>query len=112
MESSCVATPFLALFSRALAQRWKDVVVEQHHFSSVELADVMPKQHVMAITIGPSATWEFKKAGRFRRIVKARDAISFFPSHQPFSGRLKVERDALANVLFLALDPVFREARC
>jgi hypothetical protein len=28
-------------------------------------------------------------------------------SHQPFSGRLKVERGVFANVLFLALDPVF-----
>src|ERR1700747_2368545 len=48
-----------------------------------------------------------KKEGQFRRFFKARGAISFFPSHQPFSGRLKVERGVFANVLFLALDPVF-----
>jgi AraC family transcriptional regulator len=87
--------------------RWNDVVVEQRHPSCFELADVMHKQHVIGINIGPSTTWEFKKAGRFRRFFKARGGICFFPSHQPFSGRLKVERDALANVLFLALDPVF-----
>jgi AraC family transcriptional regulator len=33
--------------------------------------------------------------------------MSFFPSHQPFSGRLKAERGGLANLLVLALDPVF-----
>ena len=48
-----------------------------------------------------------KKEGRFQRFFKARDAISFFPSDQPFCGRLKVERDMFADVLFLALDPVF-----
>jgi hypothetical protein len=48
-----------------------------------------------------------RKRGGFRRFFKARGAISFFPSHQPFSGRLKVERGVFANVLFLALDPVF-----
>ena len=87
--------------------RWNDVVVEQHHYPSGELADVMFKRHVVVINIGHSSTWEFKKEGRFRRFFKARGAISFFPSHQPFSGRLKVERGVLANVLFLALNPVF-----
>jgi AraC family transcriptional regulator len=62
---------------------------------------------VVAINIGHSSTWEFKKEGQFRRFFKARGAISFFPSHQPFSGRLKVERGVFANVRFLALDPVF-----
>jgi zeaxanthin glucosyltransferase len=33
--------------------------------------------------------------------------MSFFPSHQPFSGRLKAERGGLANLLVLALNPVF-----
>jgi AraC family transcriptional regulator len=62
---------------------------------------------VVVINIGHSSTWEFKKEGRLQRFFKARGAISFFPSHQPFSGRLKVERGVFANVLFLALDPVF-----
>jgi hypothetical protein len=34
-------------------------------------------------------------------------AFNFFPSDQPFFLRLKVERVVFANVLFLALDPVF-----
>jgi AraC family transcriptional regulator len=82
-------------------------VVEQHHVPSSELADVTYKRHVVVINIGHSTTWEFKKEGRFRRFFKARGAISFFPSHQPFSGRLKVARGVFTNVLFLALDPVF-----
>jgi AraC family transcriptional regulator len=72
-----------------------------------EVADVMFKRHVIAINIGHATTWELKKEGRFQRIFKARGAISFFPSDQPFSGRLKVERGVFVNVLFLALDPVF-----
>src|SRR5258708_39447530 len=73
--------------------KWNDVVVEQHDFLSIELADVMYKQHVFVINVGPPITWEFKKKGRFRRVLKEKDAISFFPSCQPFSGRLKLERD-------------------
>jgi AraC family transcriptional regulator len=87
--------------------RWNDVVVEQRHCSRFELADVMHKQHVIGINIGPSTTWEFKKAGRFRRFFKARGGICFFPSQQPFSCRLNVEKGVIVNVLFLALDPVF-----
>jgi AraC family transcriptional regulator len=87
--------------------RWNDIVVEQHHFLSNELADVMYKRHVVVINVGHSTTWEFKKEGRIQGFFKARGAISFFPSHQPFSGRLKVERSVFANVLFLALDPAF-----
>jgi AraC family transcriptional regulator len=78
-----------------------------HRLPSSELADLTYKRHVVAINIGHSSTWEFKKEGQFRRFFKARGAISFFPSHQPFSGRLKVERGVFANVRFLALDPVF-----
>jgi AraC family transcriptional regulator len=91
----------------SVGTRWNDIRVEQHHLPSSELADVTYKRHVVVINIGHSTTWEFKKEGRFRRFFKARGAISFFPSHQPFSGRLKVERGMFANVLFLALDPVF-----
>ncbi len=91
----------------SVSTRWNDVLLEQHRLPSLEVADLTYKRHVVVINLGHSTTWEFKKEGRFRRFFKARGAISFFPSHQPFSGRLKVERDALANVLFLALDPVF-----
>src|SRR3981081_2967977 len=91
----------------SVSTRWNDVLLEQHRLPSVEVADLTYKRHVVVINLGHSTTWEFKKEGRFRRFFKARGAISFFPSHQSFSGRLKVESDALANVLFLALDPVF-----
>jgi AraC family transcriptional regulator len=91
----------------SVSTRWNDVLLEQHRLPSSELADVTYQRHVVAINIGHSSTWEFKKEGQFRRFFKARGAISFFPSHQPFSGRLKVERGVFANVLFLALDPVF-----
>src|ERR1700751_4715127 len=91
----------------SVSTRWSDIVVEQHRLPSSELADLSYSRHVVVINLGHSSTWEFKKEGRFRRFFKTRGAISFFPSHQPFSGRLKVERGVFANVLFLALDPVF-----
>ena len=91
----------------SVGTKWNDVVVEQHHFPGGELADVMFKQHVIAVTVGHAITCEFKKEGRFQHVFKARGAISFFPSYQPFFLRLKVEKGMFANVLFLALDPVF-----
>jgi AraC family transcriptional regulator len=91
----------------SVGTNWNDVVVEQHHFPSSELADVMFKRHVVVINMGHSTTWEFEKEEPFRRSFKARGPITFFPSYQPISGRLKVERGAFVNVLFLALNPVF-----
>src|SRR5258708_866071 len=91
----------------SVSTRWNDVLLEQHRLPSSDLADLTYQRHVVVINIGHSSAWEFKKEGQFRRFFKARGAISFFPSHQPFSGRLKVERGVFANVLFLALDPVF-----
>jgi AraC family transcriptional regulator len=87
--------------------KWNDIVLEQRHVPSSERADLMDKRHVIAINVGHSTTWEFKKEGRLRRSSKARGSISFFPSDQPLSGRLKVERGVFADVLFLALNPVF-----
>jgi len=91
----------------SVGTKWNDIVLEQRHFPSSELADVMYKPHVIVINISHSITGEYKKEGRFQRLFKERGAISLFPSHQPFSQRLKVERGAFANVLFLALNPVF-----
>ncbi len=91
----------------SVGTKWNDVVLEQHHLPSLEVTDVMYKRHVIAINIGQSVTNEFKKAGRFQHVLKARGAFNFFPSDQPFFLRLKVERGVFANVLFLALDPVF-----
>jgi AraC family transcriptional regulator len=71
------------------------------------MADITYKRHVVILNLGRCTTWEFKKAGRFRSFFKQRGAISLFPSHQPFSGRLKAETGAFANLLFLALNPLF-----
>ena len=67
----------------------------------------MYKRHVIAINIGHSFTNEFEKDGRFQRVQRARGAISFFPSHQPFSGRMTAERGVFANLLVLALNSAF-----
>ena len=91
----------------SVGTKWNDIVLEQRHVPSSERADVMNKRHVIAINVGPSITWEFKKEGRFQRVFKGRGAISFFPSDQPFSGRLNVKTGVFADVLYLALNPVF-----
>jgi AraC family transcriptional regulator len=96
-------TPSRVVLS-SVGTKWNDVTVEQHEFSSIELADVMWKRHVIAINIGHSTTWECKKEGRFQRVLKARGSISFCPSHQPLFERLKVDRGVFVNVLLLALD--------
>src|SRR5258708_5430074 len=88
--------------------KWKDVVLEQKRdFLGIELADVMFKGQVVGNNIGLLVNWEFKKEGRFRRVLKEKDAISFFPSCQPFSGRLKLERDVFGAFIRLGLDPIF-----
>jgi AraC family transcriptional regulator len=89
----------------SVGTKWNDVEVEQHHFPGGELADVMFKQNVIVVIVGHAITCEFRKEGGFQHVFKARGAISFFPSHQPFFLRLKVEKGMFANVLFLALDP-------
>ncbi len=45
--------------------RWNGVVMEQHEFPSIELADVMFKRHVIVINSSRSITGEFKKEGGF-----------------------------------------------
>ena len=87
--------------------RWNDILLEQHRIPSSEMADITYQRHVVVLNIGGSSTWEFKKAGRFRSFFKQRGAISLFPSHQPFTGRLEVESGVSANVLLLALEHVF-----
>jgi AraC family transcriptional regulator len=99
-------TPSRVVLS-SVGTKWNDIVLEQHHFPGSELADVMFKRHVIAINISHAVTGEYKKEGRFQRFFKAKNSISLFPSHQPFSQRLKVERGVSASVLFLALDPAF-----
>src|SRR5260221_732754 len=89
----------------SVGTKWNDIVLEQHHFPTSELPNVMFKRHVIAINISHAVTGEYKKEGRFQRFFKPKGSISLFPSHQPFFQRLKVERGVFASVLFLALDP-------
>jgi AraC family transcriptional regulator len=99
--------PLSRVVLSSVGTKWNDVVAEQLHFPSKELTDVTHTQHVIVVTVGHPISCEFKKEGRFQRFYKTRGTISFFPSRQPFSLRLKVERGVFANALFLALDPVF-----
>jgi len=101
------ANPLSRVVLSSAGTKWTDVAVEQHEFSSIELADIMFKRHVIAINIGHSFTNEFKKEGRFQCGLRPRGAICLFPSDQPFFQRQKVERGVFGNALLLALDPVF-----
>jgi AraC family transcriptional regulator len=91
----------------SVGTKWNDVVVEQHHFPSSEWVDVMYKRHVIFVLVGHPFILEFEKDGRLQRVQRPTGAISFFPSHQPFSSRLKAERGLFVNVLLLALNPGF-----
>jgi AraC family transcriptional regulator len=91
----------------SVGTKWNDVVLEQHHFPSSELVDVMYKRHVIFVLVGHPFILEFEKDGRFQRVQRPTGAVSFFPSHQPFSSRLKAERGLFVNVLLLALNPAF-----
>jgi AraC family transcriptional regulator len=91
----------------SVGTKWNDVVLEQHHFPSSEWIDVVYKRHVIFVIVGHPFILEFEKDGRFQRVRRPTGAISFFPSHQPFSSRLKPEKGLFVNVLILALNPAF-----
>src|ERR1700746_1783906 len=78
-EELLPGNPLSRVVLSSLGTRWNDILLEQHHLPSSELADVTYKRHVVVINIGHSTTWEFKKEGRFRRFFKARGAISAEP---------------------------------
>src|SRR5260370_1581232 len=82
----------------SVGTKWNDIVLEQHHFPSSELADVMFKRHVIAINISHAVTGEYKKEGRFQRFFKAKSSISLFPSNQPFSQRRENKKGELSGV--------------
>jgi hypothetical protein len=89
---------------------WPNLVVEEHHFPSrdLELNDSMFLQHVLILNIGRPIGCEFKKDGRLQHISnKAVGAITLFPSYQPFFRRMKKQEIGSANLLYVALDPVF-----
>jgi len=99
--------PFARVVLSSAATNWRNVVIEEHSFRTRELADLMFVQHVVAVNVGPPITCEFKKDGRFRRISLPKDAITLSPSQQPFFRRSIVEENAAADVLLVALDPLF-----
>jgi len=100
-------SPFASVALSSAGTNWHNVVVEEHHFRTRELADLMFVQHVIAVNVGPTITCEFKKDGRFQRISMCKDAISLSPSQRPFFRRSIIDQNACANALFVALDPVF-----
>ena len=81
----------------SVGTKWNDVVVEQHHFPSSEWVDVMYQRYVIFVLVGHPFILEFEKDGRLQRVQRPTGAISFFPSHQPFSSRLKAERGLFAG---------------
>jgi AraC family transcriptional regulator len=99
--------PFASVVLSSAATNWHNVVIEEHQFRTRELADLMFIQHVVAVNVGVRISCEFKKDGRLRRISLPRDAITLSPSQQPFLRRSIVEANAAAEVLFVALDPLF-----
>src|SRR5262249_29937779 len=99
--------PFASVVLSSAATNWHNVVIEEHHFRTRELAALMFIQHVVAVNVGPRIACEFRTGGRFRRISLPRDAITVSPSQQPFRRRSIVEESVAADVLFVALDPLF-----
>jgi AraC family transcriptional regulator len=99
--------PFSTVVLSSAYTNWHNIVVEEHHFPSHELDDLMYIQHVLAVNVGPPITCEFKKDGRFQRVSKARGTIYLSPGHQPFVRRPKIDESWSADVLYVALDPVF-----
>ena len=86
--------PLSRVVFSSVSTKWNDVLVEQHHFPSGELVDVMCKRHVIAINIGHSFTIEFEKDGGFSgskgqeaRFHSSR-AISLFWSAESREGRV------------------------
>src|SRR5260221_11199358 len=98
-------TPSRVVLS-SVGTKWNDIVLEQHHFPSSELPDVMFKRHVIAINISHAVTGEYKKEGRFQRFFKPKTSISLFPRPYPFSQPLKGEGGAFSLVPLLASGPV------
>jgi hypothetical protein len=93
------------VFSSA-STNWHNLVVEEHHHRSRELADFMFIQHTIAMNIGPTIRCEYKKHGRLQHLDMPRDSVSLSPSDRTFFRRSKIEKNQLATVLHIALDSV------
>src|SRR5262249_53489463 len=72
---------------------WRSVVVEEHHFPTREMPDLMFVQHVIAVNVGSPITCEFKKDGRFQRLLMDKRAVSISPSYRAFFRRSQVDEN-------------------
>jgi len=106
-EDVLAGNSFSKVVLSSAGTNWHNVVVEEHHYSTRELADLMFIQHVIAVNVGPLITCEFKRNGHFQHLSMPKGAISLSPSQRPFFRRSILDDNASADVLFLALDPVF-----
>jgi AraC family transcriptional regulator len=97
--------PLFRVVESSAGTSWKDAVIEQLHIPSNEWANVMYKQHVIAVNVGHAMNCEFKKGGKFEKVLKPTGAISFFPSSRHFSLRVQMSGSGVADLIFLALDP-------
>ena len=97
--------PLFRVLESSAGPSWKDVVIEQQQIPSNEWANVMYKQHVVAVNVGRAMNSEFKKGGCFQKLLKPTGTISLFPSYQPFSVRVQMSGSPVADLIFLALDP-------
>jgi AraC family transcriptional regulator len=86
---------------------WKHILMEQHQIPSSEWANIMYKQHLIVVNVGRTTNYEFKKNGRFQKVLKPTGTVSLFPSYQPVSLRVKMDTSRVADLIFLALDPGF-----
>lgn len=100
---------FYSVVLSSAGTNWRNVVVEEHHFSGVcELGDnLMYMQHVIGVNLGPPIAAEYKKDGHFQPVTKPKGTISLYPSHHPFSRRVRKAEKGTTDVLYAALDPVF-----
>jgi hypothetical protein len=82
----------------SVGTKWNDVLVEQHHFPSSEMADLMYKQHVIAINVGNPITCEYKKRGQFPGALEARRRDFFLPKPSaPLRSKLEGGRGARSS---------------
>lgn len=86
---------------------WGHVVMEEHQMPTSEWPDLMFKDHLIAVNVGGLVRCQFKKNGAFQQVLKTTGTISIFPSGQPFYLRMEMDKDQVADLILLALDPGF-----
>jgi AraC family transcriptional regulator len=97
--------PFANVVLSSACMNWPNLVLEEHHFPKHELDNVMYVQHVIAMNVGPTICCD--KTGCFP--LMTRRTVYLTPSHQPFHiyRGPRSDSDGPADVLYVALDPIF-----